>query len=393
MSPSSFYDDRLPAQKTTGLNEQPIPLSRPSIGEKEEELVLSVLRSGTLALGDMGMKFEQLFARYIGVDYAVSVSSGTAALHLGVRALGVEPGDEVITTPFSFIASANCIIFEKAKPVFVDIDPVTLNIDADAVEEAVTDKTKAILPVHIFGYPADLKRIDEIADTHGLGVLEDACEALGGADEDGTRIGARGNIACFGFYPNKQMTTAEGGMITCADIELRDRLLSERNQGRVGGMERVEHGRLGYNYRMSELSAALGVAQFERLDELLDARARVAALYNKRLAEIDGLLLPCADRGSARRSWFIYVVQLPKDVDREIVIRELAKKGVASKAYMPAIHLQPYYRERYGFEGGEFPVCEKVALRSLALPFFPDMTDSQVDRVCSEFTSTLARIA
>ncbi len=371
------------------MNEEPIPLSRPSIGEREEDLVLTVLRSGTLALGDMGREFEQLFARYIGVDYAVSVSSGTAALHLGVRALGVEPGDEVITTPFSFIASANCIIFEKAKPVFVDIDPVTLNIDADAVEAAVTDRTKAVLPVHIFGYPANLKRIAEIADAHGLGVLEDACEALGGIDEDGSRIGARGNIACFGFYPNKQMTTAEGGMITCANVELRDRFVSERNQGRVGGMERVEHGRLGYNYRMSELSAALGVAQLERLDEMLDGRARVASLYNERLAEVDGLQLPCADRRSARRSWFIYVVQLPKDVDREGVIKELAEQGIASKAYMPAIHLQPYYRERYGFVGGEFPVCENAAETTLALPFFPDIEESQVDRVCEKLRSVL----
>ncbi len=364
-------------------------MSKPSIGGREEELVLEVLRSGTLALGDLGRKLEELFANYVGASHAVAVSSGTVALHLGVRALGVSEGDEVITTPYSFISSANCVVYENATPVFVDIDPETLNIDTDAVEAAVTEKTKAILPVHIYGYPANLKRIGEIADSHGLGVLEDACEALGSVDEDGTAIGAGRNIACFGFYPNKQMTTAEGGMITCHSEDLRDRFLSERNQGRVGGMERVEHGMLGFNYRMSELSAALGVAQLERIDELLDARAQVASLYNQRLATMEGIRMPCADRGNAKRSWFIYVVQLQKGVDRERVIKELAQKGIASKAYMPAIHLQPYYRERYGFKGGEFPVCEDIAERSLALPFFPGLKESEVDRVCEELESAL----
>lgn len=364
-------------------------MSKPSIGGREEELVLQVLRSGTLALGDLGRQFEELFASFVGAGQAVAVSSGTVALHLGVRALGVSEGDEVITTPYSFISSANCIVYENATPVFVDIDPETLNIDPDAVEAAITDKTKAILPVHIYGYPADIKRIEEIADSHGLGVLEDACEALGSSDEEGTTIGARRNIACFGFYPNKQMTTAEGGMITCQDEDIRDRFLSERNQGRVGGMDRVEHGMLGFNYRMSELSAALGVAQLERIDELLEARSHVASLYNERLATMEGLQLPCADHGNVKRSWFIYVVQLPSGIDREGVINELAQKRIASKAYMPAIHLQPYYREKYGFKGGEFPVCEDIAERSLALPFFPDLKESEVERVCVELESTL----
>ena len=364
-------------------------MSKPSIGDREEELVLQVLRSGTLALGDLGRQLEEQFAKYVGANHAVAVSSGTVALHLGVRALGVSSGDEVITTPYSFISSANCIVYENAKPVFVDIDPETLNIDAGAVESAINEKTRAILPVHIYGYPADMKRIDEIAVSNDLGVLEDACEALGSSDEEGNTIGARGNIACFGFYPNKQMTTAEGGMITCQDEDLRDRFLSERNQGRVGGMDRVEHGMLGFNYRMSELSAALGVAQLERIDELLDARTTVASLYNERLTKIKGLSMPCADSGSARRSWFIYLVQLPRGVERSGVIDGLAKQGIASKAYMPSIHLQPYYRERYGYKGGEFPICEDIAERSLALPFFPDLKESEVDRICEELKATL----
>ncbi len=364
-------------------------MSKPSIGGREEELVLQVLRSGTLALGDLGRQLEEMFANYVGASHAVAVSSGTVALHLGVRALGVSSGDEVITTPYSFISSANCIVYENATPVFVDIDPETLNIDPNAVEASITEKTKAILPVHIYGYPADMRRIEEIADSHGLGVLEDACEALGSSDEEGTKIGARGNIACFGFYPNKQMTTAEGGMITCQDEDLRDRFLSERNQGRVGGMDRVEHGMLGFNYRMSELSAALGVAQLERIDELLDARARVASLYNERLTTVEGIRMPCTDNDGARRSWFIYVVQLPNGIDRMRVIKELAKKRISSKAYMPAIHLQPYYQEKYGFKGGEFPVCEDIAERSLALPFFPGLKESEAERVCEELESTL----
>ena len=364
-------------------------MSKPSIGGREEELVLQVLRSGTLALGDLGRQLEEMFANYVGASHAVAVSSGTVALHLGVRALGVSSGDEVITTPYSFISSANCIVYENAKPVFVDIDPETLNIDPDAIESAINEKTRAILPVHIYGYPADMKRIDEIAVSHDLGVLEDACEALGSSDEEGNTIGARGNIACFGFYPNKQMTTAEGGMITCQDEDLRDRFLSERNQGRVGGMDRVEHGSLGFNYRMSELSAALGVAQLERIDELLDARSTVASLYNERLTEVGGIKMLCSDSGSVQRSWFIYVVLLPEGVDRDRVINGLAKKKVASKAYMPAIHLQPYYREKYGFKGGEFPVCEDISERSLALPFFPDLKESEVDHVCEELESTI----
>ncbi len=348
-----------------------------------------VLESGRYINGPEVSELEQKLASKVGAKHCLGVANGTDALMISMMALGIKPGDEVITTPFSFIATAEMIIFLGAVPVFVDIDPETLNIDAGAVESAINEKTRAILPVHIYGYPADMKRIDEIAVSNDLGVLEDACEALGSSDEEGNTIGARGNIACFGFYPNKQMTTAEGGMITCQDEDLRDRFLSERNQGRVGGMDRVEHGTLGFNYRMSELSAALGVAQLERIDELLDARSTVASLYNERLTNVDGLRMPCADSGSARRSWFIYLVQLPRGVERSGVIDGLAKQGIASKAYMPSIHLQPYYRERYGYKGGEFPICEDIAERSLALPFFPDLKESEVDRICEELKATL----
>lgn len=366
-----------------------IPLSKPSVGAREKELVAEALESGNLALGEFGERLEQELADYLGAAYAVAVSSGTAALHLGVRALGVGSGDEVITTPFSFISSANCVIYEGATPVFVDIDPVTLNMDLGGVEAAVSDRTKALLPVHIFGYPVEMERIESTAKRHGLEILEDACEALGAVHGDGVKVGARGNLACFGFYPNKQLTTGEGGVITCPDTKTRDRLTSERNQGRVSGTEHVEHDRLGYNYRLGELSAALGVAQLERLEKMLKRRSRVAGWYGEQLSEIDGLQLPCPDRDGAERSWFVYVVQLPDGSDRARVIARLAADGIASKPYLPAIHLQPYFRERFGFRRGEFPVCEKVAERTLALPFFTDIKESQVDRVSERVKSAL----
>jgi perosamine synthetase len=364
------------------VSDPPIPLARPDLGAREEDLILEVMRSGRLSLGPMLERFEREFAGWLGAEGAVAVSSGTAALHLAVRAQAWGRGDEVVTSPFSFVASANCLLYEGVQPVFCDIDPVTLNLDPQAAEAACGSRTSGLLPVHIFGYPADLEALARIAASRGLGMVEDACEALGAVDEQGVKVGARGHAAAFAFYANKQLTTGEGGMLTSGEAGVRERVRSERNQGRGEDMDWLGHDRLGFNYRLSDVAAAIGVAQLERVDELLADRSRVAALYAERLEGIEGLDLPCPDRALARRSWFVYVVQLPPELDRDSVIRALTERGIAAKAYLPCIHLQPFYRERFGFRGGEFPVAEGVAARSLALPFFTGLTETQVDRVC-----------
>jgi len=374
------------------LSSDSIPLARPDIGPREQELVSRVLQSGRLSLGPMLERFEREFAAWLGTDEAVAVSSGTAALHLGVRALGWGRGDEVVTSPLSFVASANCLLYEGARPGFCDIDPETLNIDPAAAGAACGDRTVGLLPVHLFGYPADMDRLEALASERGLGIVEDACEALGAVDSGGMKVGSRGNIATFGFYANKQIATGEGGMLVSGDSGPLRQARSERNQGRGDDMDWLAHDRLGFNYRLSDVAAAIGVAQIERADELLAARDRVAALYTDRLAEVEGVTPPCADRGDERRSWFVYVVQIPKGVDRDGVIRALADSGIASKGYLPCIHLQPFYRERFGFRGGEFPVAEEVSARSLALPFFGGMEEAQVERVCDELKDVLGRL-
>ncbi|HET9737860.1 MAG TPA: DegT/DnrJ/EryC1/StrS family aminotransferase [Solirubrobacteraceae bacterium] len=352
-----------------------IPLARPVLGEAEERAVLDVLRSRQLSLGPRLPAFEQAFAARMGAVHASAVSSGTAALHLALRAVGVGEGDEVVTSPFSFVASANVILYERAKPVFADIDPVTLNIDPDAAAAAITGRTAALLPVHIFGYPADVPALE----AHGLPIVEDACEALGARHADGTHVGARGHPAAFAFYANKQLTTGEGGMLTMASAEHKERVDSERNQGRAPDMGWLDHDRLGFNYRLTDVACAIGLAQLGRLDEMLAARARVAGWYRAALAE-SPVELPCEDDDGNVRGWFVFVVQLPHGVDRDAAIRGLLERGVQSKPYLPAIHLMSFYRE-LGHREGEFPVCEDVAARSIALPFFPEMTEGQVAQV------------
>jgi perosamine synthetase len=367
-----------------------IPLAKPELGAREEELVLEVLRSGRLSLGPMGERFEREFAAWLGVADAVMVSSGTTALHLGVRMLGWGDGDEVVTSPFSFVASANCLLYERARPVFVDVEEETLNLDPGAAAAAVGERTVGLLPVHIFGYPAAMPALESLASSRGLGILEDACEALGAADSEGRKVGARGNLASFAFYANKQMTTGEGGMIVPRDAGEAARLRSERNQGRAVDMGWLDHDRLGYNYRLSDLAAALGVAQVEKLDRLLEQRAAVARLYGERLAGIEGLLTPIAARGRELRSWFVYPVRLPAGCDRDATIARLGERGVASKAYLPCIHLFPHLRD-LGYGEGQFPVAEAAAADSLALPFFPAMSEEQVDRVCQELAAALGQ--
>ena len=357
-----------------------IPLARPVLGDREEELVLEVLRSGQLSLGPMLPRFERAFADRLGVEHASAVSSGTAGLHLSLRAAGVGEGDEVVTSPFSFVASANAILYEGARPVFADIDPRTLNLDPDAARAAVTEKTAALLPVHIFGAPADTPAFEGF----GLPIVEDACEALGAAHDDGTLVGTRGHPAVFAFYANKQMTTGEGGMVVC-DAATKERIDSERNQGRAPDMGWLDHDRLGFNYRMTDIQAALGIAQLERLDAMLADRARIAGWYAEALADLD-VALPAELPG---RSWFVYVVRLPDGVDRDATIVALRDRGVASKPYLPAIHLFAFYRERFGHRPGEFPVAEDVAARSIALPFFPALTEGEVAQVADALRAVL----
>ena len=365
-----------------------IPLAQPVLGELEEERVLEVLRSGRLSLGPALGEFERAFAQRVGAAHASAVSSGTAGLHLALRAVGVSDGDEVITTPLSFVASANVAVYERARPVFADIDPVTLNLDPDAAAAVVTERTTAILPVHLFGYPADLTAFERL----GIPIVEDACEALGSVDADGIPVGARGHPAVFGFYANKQLTTGEGGMVTTADAEVKKRIDSERNQGRAPDMDWLDHDRLGFNYRLSDLACALGLAQLEHLDEMLSGRARVAACYGEALSGIEGLMLPCPETGQVRRGWFVYVVQLPHGFDRDTVVRTMYEHGIPSKPYFPAVHLMSFYRERFGHREGEFPVCEDIAARSIALPFFPEMTEGQVEQVAEALREVLGNV-
>lgn len=380
---------------------EPIPLARPDLGPREEELLLEVLHTGQLSLGPVLERFERDFAGWLGTEDAVAVSSGTAALHLGVRALAWGSGDEVVTTPFSFVSSANCLLYEDVTPVFCDIDPLTLNMDPDAARAAVTERTAGLLPVHIFGYPAAMKELERLAADRSLGILEDAAEAAGAVDETGVRVGRRGNNAIFAFYANKQLVTGEGGIAIPSDESVAKRMRSERNQGRARDMGWLGHERLGFNYRLTDLQSAMGVAQVERADELIAARDRVAALYASALGALgaapagegdpDDLVLGCPDRGEGRRSWFVYVLQLPAGTDRDAVMASLAGEGIDSKAYLPCIHLMPHYRERFGFREGQFPVAEAVSERSLALPFFTAMGESEVERVAAALASALGR--
>jgi perosamine synthetase len=374
------------------IREATIPLARPVLGEAEEQAVIEVLRSGQLSLGPRVQEFERAFAERVGAPLACAVSSGTAGLHLALRAAEVQRGDEVVTSPFSFVASANAVLYEGATPVFADIDPLTLNLDPDAAAAAVSERTRALLPVHIFGYPAAMPAFERLAQKHDLSIVEDACEALGARHADGPAVGGRGHPTVFGFYANKQLTTGEGGMIALADPLTKERVDSERNQGRAPDMGWLDHDRLGFNYRLSDLACALGLAQLERLEEMLAARARVADLYREALGGIEDLELPCADHGGDVRGWFVFVVQLPHGVDRDGVVHALAVEGIQSKPYLPAIHLMSFYRERFGHRAGQFPVCEDVAARSLALPFFPGLAEGEVARVARALGQAWGRL-
>lgn len=365
-----------------------IALSSPWLDEREEELVLDVLRSGRLSLGPAIDRFEELFAETVGAPHAVAVSSGTAGLHLLCVAAGVGPGDEVVTSPYSFVASANCAIYEGATPVFADIDPRTLNLRPDAVEAAITDRTRAVVAVDIYGYPCELDELRAICEARGVVLIQDACEALG-ARYKGAPVGAQGPSAVFAFYPNKQITTGEGGMITTHSESEWRLLRSLRNQGRADSGGWLEHARLGFNYRLDDIRAAIGIGQLEKLDAILAARASVAARYRDLLSPIPGLELPCADDVEHERSWFVYVVTLPAGADREAVIASLTARGIQTARYLPCIHLQPYLQERFGYRVGLCPAAEDVASRTLALPFHARLAEDDQAYVAEALAAAL----
>jgi len=364
-----------------------IPLAKPVIGDRERELVDEVLRSGQISLGPMVTRFERAWAERIGVRHAIACSSGTAGLHMCLHAAGVGPGDEVITASFSFVASANAALFTGADVVFAEVDPETFNLDPAAVEAAITPRTKAIVIVDIFGYPAEIPALRDIAARHGLHVVEDACQTIDG-DYDGRKLGTWGHPAVYGFYANKQLTTAEGGVVLTDDDDLALLLKSLSNQGRSDDGAWLVHSRLGFNYRLSDVHCAIGVAQLERLDDMLAGRARAAGWYQERVRDIPGVS-PMYE-GPQSRSWFVYAPRLDPGLDRDHVITDLDARGISAKPYLPCIHLQPFYRERFGHREGELPVTEAISSSTIALPFFPEMTEAQVDEVCGALADVLA---
>ena len=366
-----------------------VPLSRPYIDDRDEELVVEVLRSARLSLGPTIERFEELFAERVGAPYAAAVSSGTAGLHMLCHIAGVQEGDEVITSPISFVATANCFIFEGGQPVFADVDAQTLNLDPAAVEAAITERTKGIVAVDMFGYPCELDELRAIAERHGLWLIDDSCEALG-AEYKGRTVGSHGVSGAFGFYPNKQLTTGEGGMVTTHSEDEWQLVKSLRNQGRSYDSRWFHHVRLGFNYRITDLQAALGIAQLEKLDRMLGLRSEAAARYGQLLEDIDGVEQPLADDDVHKRSWFVYVVKLAPGIDREAVLQSLSEQGIEAGLYVPAVHLQPYMRERYGFAEGMCPVAEDACSRTLALPFFPQLEAGEQELVVDALREAVA---
>lgn len=373
------------------LETQAIPLSAPDVSAEDCERVQAVLQGRSLSLGPLLPAFETALAAAAGTRFAVAVNSGTSALHLCVKAAGLGAGDEVITSPFSFVASANCLLFEDAIPKFVDIDPVTYNIDPALVASAIDSRTRGILPVHVFGHPCDMVAINAIAARHGLCVIEDSCEAIG-ASIGGRPAGSFGQSGAFAFYPNKQITTGEGGAVLTDDENVARLSRSWRNQGRSPDGAWLSHERLGYNYRLSDINCALGLGQVSRLARILSMRAQVAAMYNEALAGLTELVLPAKPAPGVEMSWFVYVVRLADEFergDRDLVLEYLRRHGIGCNNYFSPIHLQPFYQERFGFRTGQFPVTEHIAARTIALPFYNTLTIDQVDAVSTALRGAL----
>ena len=364
-----------------------VPLSSPDIIEKDIEAVVRVMKTRFLSIGPKVVEFEKGMGSFVGTKYAVALNSGTSALHLIIRGMGIGEGDVVITTPFSFIASSNCILFERGRPLFVDIEEQTLNLDPDKTDEQLgkmsqeeLDKVKAMIVVDAFGQPADWDRFTEIARRYNLLLIEDSAEALG-SEYKGRKCGSFGEAGVFAFYPNKQISTGEGGILVTDDAELARLARSMRSQGRGESGEWLDHERLGYNYRMDELSSALGCSQMERIEEILEKRAKVAGMYGEKLAEVEEVEVPFIAPYVSRMSWFVYVIRLERGIDRNKVIKYLNEEGVQCKPYFTPIHLQPFYKKMFGYKEGDFPVTEDVSGRTIALPFFNNLKEEQIDYV------------
>jgi perosamine synthetase len=371
-----------------------IPLSKPWITEGDIKAVEEVLRTSYLSLGPKLPEFEKRLAEIANTKYAVAVNSGTSALHLIIRSLGIKDGDEVITTPFSFIASSNCILFEGAKPVFVDIRKDTYNIDPGLIEGKITEKTRAILGVDVFGQPAEWDKIEKIAKKHNLDVIEDSCEAIG-SEYKGKPAGSFGVAGAFAFYPNKAVTTCEGGAVVTDDENIYKLSRSMRNQGRGEDETWLYHTRLGYNYRISDINCALGISQLNRLDKIIEMRNTIAKIYSEQLSEIDKVITPYISLEVTKMSWFVYVIRLKDNFDerkRDIIIDKLGKRGIETRNYFEAIHLQPFYVEQFGFKEGDFPVTEFVSERTIALPFFTTMTEEEIDYVVNNLKEVILEV-
>ncbi|MEA3326102.1 MAG: DegT/DnrJ/EryC1/StrS family aminotransferase [Chloroflexota bacterium] len=390
-----------------------IRMSSPDLTDADRQAVMDVVKTPNLSMGPKIKAFESAFCELTDAKNAIGVNSGTAGLHLCVRAANIGVGDIVVTTPFSFVSSTNVILFEKAVPVLVDVDPVTGNIDTELLEKAVTDLSwggetarrwlprklppvnqdalnpvKAILPVDVFGQPADYDPINQIAKQYNLAVIEDSCEALGG-EYKGHPAGTLGDYGVFAFYPNKQITTGEGGMIVTDDDQAAEYMRALRNQGRAPGDTWLQHTHLGYNYRLDEMSAALGLSQMNRLEMLLQQRAKVADWYTKHLAEIEGVTPPELVENTTRVSWFVYVIRVEESIDRDRLAQILKGKGVPVRPYFAPIHLQPYMMEMFGYQHGDFPVTEDLGNRSMALPFSGTMSEEAVVTVCQKIAEAL----
>ncbi len=372
-----------------------ISMSSPDLNDADRQAVINVINTPILSMGKYTADFENAFCDLTGAKHAIAVNSGTAGLHLCVRAAGICAGDLVITTPFSFVASTNALLFEGAIPIFVDIDPRTGNINPELVADAVKNigkyhprkapkgqgRLKAILPVDVFGQPADMDAINTIAKEHGLAVIEDSCEALG-ATYKGKHAGTLGEFGVFAFYPNKQITTGEGGVIITSDDEAAHFMRALRNQGRAPGDTWLQHTHLGYNYRIDEMSAAMGASQMSRLNEILSKREKVAAWYNAGLSQIAGVETPFIESFTTRTSWFVYVIRFDKKINRDDMAKKLEASGIPVRPYFLPIHLQPYMVEKFGGHEGDFPITEDLGKRGLAIPFSGVMTEEQVNYVC-----------
>jgi perosamine synthetase len=375
------------------VSEERVPLSNPDISKADIDAVVKVLKSPRLSLGPKLVEFEKVFARYVGMAHAVAVNSGTSALHLVVRALGVGPGHEMITSPFTFVATSNCALFEGAEPVFVDIDEETWNMDVTKIEAAITKKTRLLMPVHIFGRPMEMDRVMKIARRHELPVVEDACEALG-ATYKKRMVGTFGVASTFAFYPNKQMTTGEGGMIVTDDDRIAGLAKSMRNQGRDPNAGWLAHARLGYNYRLADINCALGITQLARIEKFIAARQRVAERYIRNLSPVEELVMPAPYR-EGRLSWFVFVIRLADRFTarhRDAVMAHLSSRGIGTNNYFSPVHLQKFYREQFGYRPGDFPVTEKIAARTIALPFHNRLTPKDQDLVIATLKAAIARL-